>query len=800
AVETTLAEIWSDLLGVDEVGRRDSFFDLGGHSLLVTKLAARLRQAFGVEIPLLDLFNSPTLEQLGRVVEAAEPGASTLPPMVHADRSKPIPLSFPQERVWFLNRLLPGNLAYNFVFAVRLLGPLQAPVLHRVLTEILRRHEIFRTTFPALGDKPVQVIHPPMPAELPAIDLSRLPAEARSPEAERLAAAGGRIPFDVEQLPLIRWRLIRHSPDDHELVQIEQHLVHDGWSVAVFLREMQALYAAFVAGEPSPLPEPEWQFADFAAWQQGWLQGETYEAIAGYWRHKLAGAPLVLELPLDHPRPKVNQHRGALHVEELPYAFYQKLRELDRKESVSLYMTMLAAYFALLHRLTHQKDVLVGSGVANRRLKESEDVIGMIVNTIILRGEVGGDPTFRELMHRVRRTTLEAHSHQDMPFDRLVGELHPQRDLSRNPIFQTMFSFHDSQVPYIRFADLEGRLEGAHNRSAKLDLGVIVLPHAEQHVGLDGPGDPSAESVVMYWEYNTDLFDESTIERWAKAYRRVLEAVAENPDLVISQLPLLSPEGRHELLVCWTDTAAPYPAEAIHRLFEERVAHHPESTALDLGHERLTYGELEAAANRLAHRLLGLGVGAETPVGLCLERSAELIVAELAVLKAGGFFVPLDPAYGEARLAFMLADAAAPVVVTRGGLLPAGAAEDSTVLDLDADRETLERQPATPPAGDVSPERLAYVMYTSGSTGVPKGVAVPHRAVVRLVRGNRFSSFRPGNAFLGFAPASFDASTLEIWAPLLNGGRLVIPPPGPLALEDLADLVAAAGVDHLWLT
>ncbi len=810
-VEEVLADLWSELLGAERIGVHADFFELGGHSLLVGRLTSRVRKSLGVELPLTSVFEHPTVAALAEHVAErmrAGTGATTgeLPPIERAPRDQPLPLSFPQERVWFLQQLSPDSLAYNFQMTLHFLGTLEVEVLRRALAEIVRRHEVLRTRFPAVDGQPVQVVEAPWEVELPVIDLRRLAEDDRRTQTESLAFELTQIPFDLTRLPLIRWRLLKTADEEHHLTQVEHHFVHDGWSISILLRELKALYEAFDAGQPSPLRELEVQYADFAVWQRRRLAGDAMERLLGYWRRQLAGMPAHLDLPTDRPRPRSPSWHGDNRTFRMQPARYQEVRALCRREGVTLYMGMLAGFFCLLHRYTGEVDLPVGAGVANRRGQEVESIIGMMVNSVVMRGELTGDPTFRELLARVRQVTLGAYAHEDMPFEQLVRELQPQRQANRNPLFQVMFSFHDAAMPKFDFGGLEVGYRTRNNRSAKTDVNVIVAPRAEQLAGQQAAGEEVW--AVITWEYSTELFDTPTVDRMIGHYlsllRSAVESTSGEPERRLSELSMLTAAERRQL-TAWTATTTDYPRDAaIHRLFEEQVRRAPEAPALiaaGAAGTELSYRRLNARANRLARRLRQLGVGPEILVGLCLERSTDLVVAELAVLKAGGAYVPFDPAAPEARLRLLLADTATPVLVTREDLLPRlPDSPAASVVCLDRDRELIAGLDAGDLDTGAGPEQLAYVMYTSGSTGEPKGITVHHRSVVRLVRDTGYARFTADEVFLQFAPASFDASTLEVWGPLLNGGRLVIAPSGPLSLEELAATVTEHQITTLWLT
>ncbi len=819
-VEEVLAGIWGELLRVDRVGRNDDFFQLGGHSLLVAQALSRIRQALGIEVPLVELFKKPTVAELAGWIETYGRGADplSLPPIRRVPRDgRSLPLSFAQERVWFLDQLTPGgNLAYNFQVAIRFRGPLDVLILERTLAEIVRRHEVLRTSFPALAEgRPVQVISEASPLRLVKTDLSVFPPGEREERAEAIIEEQIQTPFDLAQGPLIRWRLLRHDAGFHTLVQVEHHFVHDGWSLAIFLRELKALYTAFSAGEPSPLAEPPVQYADYAVWQREWMEGEAMERLLGYWTGRLAGSPPALEIATDRPRPPQGSFRGDIALLPVETALYDALRGFARRQGFTLYMTMLAGFLALLARYTGEEDVVIGTSNANRRAREIEGMIGMVVNSLVLRADLSGRPSFREHLSRVRELALATYTHQDMPFERLVQELRFERRPGRNPLFQLMFNFHDAPIPDFHFADLELFPEVRGNRTAKMDMNVIVVPRAEQRVGREAhagdAGDAEEHGALLHWEYNSDLFDLATVERMAAHFQILLAGAVADPRQSLAELPLLSAAESAEILDAWNDTASDYPRDAsIPELFARQAARTPLAPAVLFGDLSLTYAELDAEANRLAHHLRGRGVGAGDLVALAVERSLALVPAILGILKSGAGYVPLDPAYPLERLAFMLADSGARLVLgeerSLARLRSADLAGLPAMVSLDGDREAILGAPATAISPLPGPGDLAYVMYTSGSTGRPKGVAVTHRNVVRLVFGKEggkegsVARFGPNEVFLQLAPISFDASTLELWGPLLHGGRLAIFPPESPSLESLGAALTRYGVTTLWLT
>jgi amino acid adenylation domain-containing protein len=771
-VEEMLAGIFCEVLKLDRVGIDDDFFVLGGHSLLVAQVATRARQALGVELPIPEIFRRSTVARLAELVEkGGAEGLPGLPPVVRVPRDgRPIPLSFPQERVWFLNQLTPGgNIAYNFQFTLTFHGPLDLAVLEAAFTEMVRRHEILRTSFPSVDGRPVQVIHPPFPVKLPVVDLRGVPV--KEAEADRLIGETLAVPFDVTRAPLVRWRMVRLEEEEWMLIQVEQHFLHDGWSYGVLLGELKALYSAFLRGEPSPLPELAIQFADFAHWQRGWMQGEPLQRHLEFWKRALAGNPTPTEIPTDRPRPKRATFRGDVQMFPFPAELYLELRQFSRRQGFTLYMTMLAGWFILLHRYSGQDDLLIATTIANRRTEEIEKLIGMIVNTILLRASVAGEPGVRDLLGSMRDLTLEAYAHQDMPFDRLVQELKPERQLGRNPLFQIMYNFHDAAIPDLEFGGMQAVKRFRGNRSAKVDVNVIFVPRGEQRIGMEAREED--RHAVLHWEYNTDLFDLETMQRMSRHYMTLLSGFLEDPNRPLSELPLLAETERRQVLEDWNDTATPEGTERIgtllHDAFAARATLHPAREAVRFEGRSLTYGELNARADRLANVLRGLGVGPEVLVGLCVERSLDMMVGLLGVLKAGGAYVPLDPSYPADRLNFVVEDARIPVLVTQSVLRGCLDVPHTVAID------EIGSGSAGEPVRLAGPENLAYVIYTSGSTGRPKGVGIPHRAAVNFLTSMKQ---RPGlseaDTLVAVTTLSFDIALLELLLPLSVGGRVEI--------------------------
>ncbi|HEX7186104.1 MAG TPA: amino acid adenylation domain-containing protein [Thermoanaerobaculia bacterium] len=788
--EEMLAGLIADVLGVTEVGREDDFFALGGHSLLAARLLARLRSVFGIDLPMRALFAAPTVAGLAEAVGAArrEGRQAEGPALVPVPRDGDLPLSFAQERLWFLDQWIPDSPSYNVPAAVRLRGPLAAGSLHAALAEVVRRHEALRTTFATSGGKPVQVIHAAAPVSLPRIDLAGLPGTAREDALERLVREEARRPFDLWRGPLLRAALVQLGDREHVLFLSLHHIVTDGWSMGVLMRELGILYEAASEGRCSPLSALPVQYADFAVWQRSRLAGEAFARDLAWWRGALAGAPPVLELPADRPRPAGSVHRGAVEPVRLAPELAQRLRALSRRGGATLFMTLLAAFEALLARVTGAEDLVVGSGVAQRAHPALEGLIGFFVNMLPLRGDLAGDPSFQDLLARVRLSTMEAYDHQELPFERLAGEIDPQRDPSRNPLFQVVFTLQNAPMPEPSLAGLALETAELTTGAAHFDLTVLLRE-------ADG-------GVVGGAEHSADLFDAGTIRRLLDRFEILLHGIASDPARPLSSLPLMSESERRQILVDWNRTDAEYPRDlCIHELFARSAERFPEAVALIDGETEVTYGELARRAARLASRLRALGVGPDVPVAICLERSAEMVIGLLGILQAGGAYVPLDLGYPRERLAWMLEDSEARIVVARGEVSQHIVGEGLRVVQVDDPGDG--HWPALPPrpvSSPVGPESLAYILYTSGSTGRPKGVAVSHRSVVRLVRNVGYAGLGPGETILQLAPIPFDASTFEIWGALLNGGRLAVFPSGPVSLRGLGEALRACQATTLFLT
>ncbi|MGC2332311.1 MAG: amino acid adenylation domain-containing protein [Candidatus Acidiferrales bacterium] len=700
------------------------------------------------------------LEFLKEASEATLPAPA---PIKRAARDREIPLSFSQMRLWLLDRLEPGSPAYNIQTQFSLTGDLNLEALERALSEIVRRHEVLRTYFATVNGQRVQKIAPPEPFRISVIELNGSTAEECYNEASPLALMDAKTPFDLERAPLIRATLFRGSSRNHLILFNVHHIVFDEWSQGVFQQEFSQLYKASVQGQASPLPDLPVQYADFALWQRNWLQGEVLERQLHYWKETLKGPLPILDLPTDRPRPSLQTHNGANAVLATSSGLRDRLNQLSRREGVTLFITLMAAFEVLLMRYTGQEDVLVGTPFANRSRAELEGLIGFFANTLVMRTDLSGDPTFRELLKRVQDTALGANAHEDLPFERLVQELNPERDLSRSPIFQAMFSFLNTPTTPVELPGLEVKRVGAEVGASKVDLGLYAME--------------SPAGIYCAFEYNTDLFNSDRIERFARHFEALLEDVTQNPDRRLSELSILTAAERRQVLVDWNQTRVEFPKDqTLHRLFELQAQQTPESVALEFKGRPLRYRELNERANHLAWHLKALGVGPDSLVGLLHERSENMMVALLGILKAGGAYVPLDPYFPKDRLNYMIEDSGMRVLITQSTLDGMLSKRPESVVRLDTDWTEIARHPndSGPDVG-VSAQNLAYVLYTSGSTGRPKGVEIEHAAVVNLLRSvQQEPGFTAADTMVAVTTLSFDIAGLELYLPLICGGRLVI--------------------------
>jgi amino acid adenylation domain-containing protein/non-ribosomal peptide synthase protein (TIGR01720 family) len=763
AVEEIVVGIWREVLRVDQVGVRDNFFELGGHSLLATQVASRLRSAFHIQLPLRAIFEASTIEELAqRIEKLLQSGLRTqTTPIVRIARTGKLPLSFAQQRLWFLDQLEPNSSRYNIFGAGHLKGALNVDALKYSVNEIVRRHEALRTTFALVDGEPVQIIAGVLDLGLPVIDLSG-PQERQAAEVQRAIDAEAQRPFDLAAGPLFRASVIRLASDEHILLLAMHHIVSDGWSLGVLMKELVTFYKAH-SDPTAPLPdELKIQYADFARWQREWLTEDVLNEQLVFWKDQLQAVP-VLDLPTDRPRPPVQTINGSYRRQILPRALAASISSLSQSAGVTVYMTLLAAFQVLLSRYTNQEDIAVGSPVAGRNRAETEDLIGYFVNTLVMRTDLSGNPSFRDVLGRVRDVALGAYTHQDVPFERLVDGLKVERDLSRTPLFQVMFILQNAPSEVVELPGLTIRPMEYELGTAKFDLSLLMM---------DQP-----EGLLCHLEYNSDLFDAETVERMLKNFQILLEGAINNADTPIAELPILSETERHTILSVWNDTAhVSEVKERIHEMFEQQAHLIPDALAVTSGANTLTYGELNCLANCLAHRLQRFGLQPDSLVAVMLEKSADLVVALLAILKAGAAYVPLDPEYPTDRLAFMIADSDASVLLTEQRMLDRLGATDIEVLCLDRDWAEISRESSSNLKVPVEPHHLAYMIYTSGSTGTPKGVEIEHAGLLNLVEWHRqaYKITHQDRATLIASP-SFDASVWELWPYLASGASVHIP-------------------------
>src|SRR5581483_3549183 len=677
----------------------------------------------------------------------------------------PCPLSFAQELMWLLDHLIDTS-AYHVPRALRIKGPLNVDALEYALNQIVARHEVLRTNYQSIDGKPMQFVRPFAPINIQRIDLSQYDKEQREAEANRILVEEGRRRFDFVNDQMLRVFLIRLQENEHILLLLSHHIASDGQSKAVLFRELKTFYVAYCSGTQVQLPELPIQYADYAVWQREWLQGEVLEKHLSYWKNQLAGAPMLLELPTDKPRPAAQSFEGARQFLRCPDGMLENFKALCRNEGATLFMTMLAAFGTLLYRWSGQEDMLIGTPVSGRSRTEVEPLIGYFSNSVVLRVAMGGDPTFRELIQRTKEVALGAYSHQDLPFEKLVVEMQPQRDLSYSPMYQVMFSVGEHR-------DLGIDLPGTEITPIIIDRGIAKF---DMTLGMT----ELRHDLMCNIEYCSALFEASTMQRLANHFQSLLEGIIANPDQRISALPMLSAEERRKFLYLWNDTHRDYPKDVfVPHLFEQRAGTTPDATAVVYEDTRLTYRELNERANQLAHYLKKRGVGPEVRVAVCVERSPEMIVGVMGVMKAGGAYVPLDAMYARERLPIIMQDAACPVLLTQRSMLDSVPKTGAEIIALDSDWNVIAKESTDNPKHETTWDTLAYVVYTSGSTGVPKGVMVTHGGLVNQYRAYEESyqllSPRPGS-WLYMANFSFDVFSSDLTRSLCSGGKMVICP------------------------
>ncbi|MBA5150438.1 pyoverdine non-ribosomal peptide synthetase PvdD [Pseudomonas aeruginosa] len=777
-LEQRIAAIWAEILGVERVGLDDNFFELGGHSLLATRVISRVRQEQQLDASLKALFERPVLEAFAQGLERTTDAVSTIP---LADRQQPLALSFAQERQWFLWQLEPESAAYHIPSALRLRGRLDVDALQRSFDSLVARHETLRTRFRLEGGRSYQQVQPAVSV---SIEREQFGEEGLIERIQAIVVQ----PFDLERGPLLRVNLLQLAEDDHVLVLVQHHIVSDGWSMQVMVEELVQLYAGYSQGLDVVLPALPIQYADYALWQRSWMEAGEKERQLAYWTGLLGGEQPVLELPFDRPRPARQSHRGAQLGFELSRELVEAVRALAQREGASSFMLLLASFQALLYRYSGQADIRVGVPIANRNRVETERLIGFFVNTQVLKADLDGRMGFDELLAQARQRALEAQAHQDLPFEQLVEALQPERNASHNPLFQVLFN-HQSEIrsvtPEVQLEDL--RLEGLawDGQTAQFDL---TLDIQEDENG-----------IWASFDYATDLFDASTVERLAGHWRNLLRGIVANPRQRLGELPLLDAPERRQTLSEWNPAQREYAVQGtLQQRFEEQARQRPQAVALILDEQRLSYGELNARANRLAHCLIARGVGADVPVGLALERSLDMLVGLLAILKAGGAYLPLDPAAPEERLAHILDDSGVRLLLTQGHLLE-HLPRQAGVEVLAIDGLVLDGYAESDPLPTLSADNLAYVIYTSGSTGKPKGTLLTHRNALRLFSATEaWFGFDERDVWTLFHSYAFDFSVWEIFGALLYGGRLVIVPQWvSRSPEDFYRLLCREGVTVL---
>ncbi|HEY7403991.1 MAG TPA: amino acid adenylation domain-containing protein, partial [Candidatus Angelobacter sp.] len=777
--EEILCDIFADVLALERVGITDNFFDLGGHSLMATRLVSRVRDTIGVELTLRTLFECPTVTQL---VPHLDTAAKSRPPLsaVHP-RPDRLPLSYAQQRLWFLDKLEGSSAEYNLCEALRLHGKLDLAALRKTIAGVIDRHESLRTHFGEFNGEPVQMIEPSLELNLPVEDLSHMDATSRNEQLTAAMRQEREQVFDLARGPLVRMKLLKMGEQEHVLLRSFHHIVCDGWSQGVFNREFFSLYEAFLEGREAGLEALPIQYADFAVWQRNWLKEDVLNTHLDYWKNQLADIPEQLSLPRDRPRPPMQTFTAELCRVNLPSESLAALKRLSQNNQATLYMTLLSAFAVLMQRYSGQDDIVVGSPIANRQDVQLEQLIGFFVNSLVMRVRVKADESFQQLVRAVRSTTLEAYAHQDFPFERLVEKLSPRRSLNVSPIFQVMFALQNAPIGAQQLKGLEVE---------PLKVGGLLL-----HFDLELHAWERNGRLELHWVYNPDLFDSWRIEQMARHYNRLLQAVLAAPDMRIQDLEMLADDEKRQLQVVWNATEARYAHDrCMHHLVEEQVSRTPERIAVSFGRQQLTYAELNRQANQLAHYLRSLGAGNEKRVAICLDRSLQMVVAMLGVLKAGAVYVPLDPAYPHERLNYLMRDSAASLLITESKFVELSRSFSGRTVLLDDEWRPATNQNSENPSVKIDQRNLAYVIYTSGSTGRPKGVAISHHsAVVFLHWAHEMFSGDELKGMLASTSICFDISIFEIFAPLSCGGRVILV---KNALE-LATLSASDGVTLL---
>ncbi|MDH5546983.1 MAG: amino acid adenylation domain-containing protein, partial [Gammaproteobacteria bacterium] len=770
--EEVLAAIWQDVLKRETIGVYDNFFELGGHSLLATQLVSRIRKHFEVELQVRLLFTDPTLQALAKQIDRALQVANGViaPPITSTSRYTDLPLSFAQQRLWFLDQINPKSSLFNVPMFMRLNGPLNIAKLFDTFNEVVQRHEVLRTVFTSIAGQPLQIIKPQFFIPLPVIDLSGLSNDVVETNISKLADTEAKRPFVLYEGPLLRTTLLKLGSDEHIILMTMHHIVSDGWSMGVLIQELSILYNALSRGQQNPLPPLTIQYADFAQWQRNWLQGQALEQQLGFWREQLEGAPGLLELPTDRQRPPVQSHRGSSVYFTIEKSLAKQIKTLCSEQGASAFMTIMTALHILLSKLSGQQDICVGTPIANRNYQELEPLIGFFINTLVIRSHQDDRHSFRQLLSDVRERTLSAYSHQDFPFEQLVDELNIPRDMSYPPLYQVSFSFHNMPQPGLQASEI---------RLCPLATPMsMVKSEIELHIT------ESSNGFSGHWSYAVDLFDESTIDRWSNSFLYLLKQIVANPDASLRELSLLTHDQQQKIVAQWNNTSKAHSSPfCIHQLFEARVALNPHADALLIGDQSMSYGELNRRSNQLAHYIRSQGASPDKLIGVYTDRSFDAIIAILGILKSGCAYVPLDPDSPQERLVSTLKDAHARMLITDSNMvqnlpdLPARVLNQLSYRELVLDTEwsKIESCSEEDPTNINVPGNLAYVIYTSGSTGQPKGVQIQHGSLCNLVHAQSASfNHKQNTRYLQFSSLSFDASVSDIFCTLISGGMLCI--------------------------
>ncbi len=781
--EVLISEILCVVMNLEKISADRDIFDMGVHSLMAAKIASEIRKKFSKKIELKDIFEHRNIQSLAKFIsEITVNEKAELISISRVPKRKNIPLSFQQEQIWFLSKLVPNNRAYNFQFSLSLKGKLDKNSLVQFLNEMVIRHEILRTTFHEGTQGPVQIVHAPWKVKLNEVDLTGLPEEKRAGEAEKLMEKVLSHSFDFSKLPLISWSLFKISEEEHIFLHMEHHFLHDGWEAGIFLREMKAFYIACKEGKPSPLQELPIQYADYTIWQRNNLSGDRLEEKISYWINKIKDYPTVLNLPTDHPRPSVQSFNGDAIRLNLKRSLYHSLREFSRNNKVTLFNTMYSAFAILISKYSRQSQFLIGTGVANRNLKETEGLMGMFVNTVLLYSDLSKNPTFKELLNKTKESMIYDAAHYDIPFMHIVERMKAGVTPGRNPLFQVLFAFHDSDIPLLDFAGLHGELLERHNATAKVDMNVICIPRAEQHVATES-AQLETEDITIVWEYNSDIFKRETIEGMFEHYLTLLEEIIKSPGKNIEDVNILLPKEKEHILFGFNDNAVKYDRSlTIIDTFEEQVNRHPDKVAIVHNGKKISYKKLNAEANKLANKLnkIQQKTSPDTQnacIGICMDRCSDMLIGLLGILKSGCAYVPIPPNYPENRIRFIMEDSALKIILTQSNLLkklPFLAEEERIVIPLD--KEAVDNADISDknPGNKISTEDIAYIIYTSGSTGNPKGVTIPQRAVTNFVTSIKTDVISENDIIAQSANYAFDATIYEFWATLLIGATIVI--------------------------